>query len=747
MHLASPDQIPALAKELKKRILGSLPGHAREAGPTRKVTLGYFPPAMRLVGVEEYHAQLLGRQTGLTWVTGAPGTGKTVLAADFVRRFSNRFQEVFWIGPLPEMDVSKLLEGVFERREGLTGVLFVVDASSVGTLNAPWFGQLSRIWSVSNRVIVTTQDVSDARPFANEEQDLIILPKHGKVVDHVRRRWETLLADAPTAPVPIIRDADGADPRLWRRATPVRSWRTDLTKSSAGLTFGDLGHDFLTSFSPHELERLSLAAFAPDLWLGGRFTEIYRDSVDDAIIQRLLLMKAIERSPDGLVLHHLVAHGLRRAADAALCEAFALKILAGLPSPSAKAAIEVLPGVSHFLDLVRTSSPTGAQPFVDLAIWIASVWRAAGSPHQAQQAADYARELSDSLDDPESRVRAMNLLAGVAADRGLYHESASIERRAIEIGAAALGATHPTTLAAIANFASSLSQQGQHAEAISVLRFVLSQLDSNTAVASDVRAAVLIALGSAYSDAGLGDEALDLLSGLHSDDRAVQAQVEQEKVAALLAAERASEALPLLHAAISRAEKETDQIDLLGRLALAQAKSGDYAEALQTQYDSVRMAQTYLGDVHVSTMGAQANLAVLLGATGNHEESLKIASSVAEQHRATLGADSQLYLAALIICGTAAERLGLTELAAEEYRLATEGYARSMGENAIPTLRARERLTRLLRLSGSSDSANLMAIELLADVRGVLPDDHPMTRRIEDLAVGMSSKGSDRSEA
>lgn len=736
MHLASQDQTPVLAKELKKRISHSLRVDGGEEAPARTTTIGYFPPPARLVGVEEYHAQLLARQSGLTWVAGAAGTGKTALAADFVRRYSHGFREVVWVGSLPGLDQSKLLDGMFGGGEGRAGGLFVVDASSVETFETPWFARLSGVLSASNRVIVTTQDLTDVRPFADELQDLIILSKQGRAVDRVRRRWETLLADAPTVPIPIIRDAADADTDLWRRDTAAKAWRPEAKELGSELSPQELSHHLMSLFSPLERDRLAFAAFTPDLWLGGRFSKTYREPADDEIVQRLLLMNAIERSPDGLVLHHLLAASLRLRADEGVLETLVRRIRSRLPSPSAKAAVDILPGVSHFLDLARQSPGSGTQSFVDLAIWIASVWRAAGSPYRAQQVADYARALTDSLDDPETRVRVMNLLSAIAADQGRHHESASLERRAIEIATAELGATHPATLAAIANFASSLSQQGQHAEAISVLRFVLSQLDTGTTGASDDRTAVQIALGGAYRDAGLADDALQTLSDLHPDDRGLRARLEQEVISSLLAAGRASEALPRLRAAISKAEKETDRIDWLGRLALALDKIGDRAEALETQYESVGKAQTYLGDLHPSTMGARANLAILLNAEGEYEESLRIATSVAEQRRVALGEDSQPYLATLIICGAVAERLGLTDRAAEQYRLAITGYARTMGDGAIATLRARERLTRLLRETSSSASTNSMAEELLVDVRAVLPADHPMTRRIEDLAVG-----------
>ena len=734
MHLASADQVPVLAKELRKRILRSLKGNIDGVAP-RITTVGYFPPAARLVGVDEYHAQLLARQSGLTWVAGAAGTGKTALTADFVRRFGHKFREVVWIGASSGSSASNLIESLRNQGERLTGALLVVDSDGSDVSNSLWFKHVSFAMSVSNRVIVTARSMTDVRPFAMEEQDLIMLPRQGKPADRVRRRWETLLADTQTAPIPVIHEPADTYSRVWSRASPSLLWRSHSKDPTVESGITRLASEVLSSLTAQERERLTFAAFVPDLWLWGRFADRWGDPADDAVVQRLLLMSAIERSPDGLVLHHLLADTIRRSAERRTREKLANLIRSRLPSPSANEALEILPGVSSFLESALATSDHPPESLVDLAIWVASAWRAAGSPRQAQHAADGARELSDSLNDPETRVRVMNLLSGIAADQGRLSESASLERRAIEIATATLGPTHPTTLAVIANYASTLGQQGRHAEAISILHFVLNQLDSSTETQNDERTAIQLHLGSAYRDAGLVDRALEMLSGLKTNDRALQSRVEQETVLALLSAGRAREALPLLYTAIANAERETDKIEWLGRLALAQDKVGDRRLAVRTQSSSVRKAETYLGDLHPSTLGARANLAILLGAAGRHQEALGIASTVAEHRRTVLGEDSQLYLATLLICAAAAERLDLADRAADQYRLAISGYERTMGARAISTLRARERLTRLLRRSGSPAQVNLMAKELLADVRAVLPADHPMTHRVEKLAT------------
>ena len=214
--------VEKLVDQLLPSLEAALGGRDREPGTTR--VIGELPPRVPLVGVASYLRELRAQRTGVTWVVGLAGSGKTKLAREFAFHMRDEVECVWWLSAagararelaqqLPLNDESTNWVGHGSRLiviDGLDGVL-----DDVHELVA----QLARLGGLY-RVVITTRRASDSRYMSERDYTIITVGplSRSEIADYLESFAPELRAQERTE-IERIAQRFGGSPLLLRILT------------------------------------------------------------------------------------------------------------------------------------------------------------------------------------------------------------------------------------------------------------------------------------------------------------------------------------------------------------------------------------------------------------------------------------------------------------------------------------------------------------------------------------------------
>lgn len=697
LHLSDESQIAVVASELSARIadddhplLASWLDHAHSSGSRA------LPDRRPLVGAEPYLNRLCAKRLGTTVIVGPAGTGKTALAAEFVHRERRRFRGVHWFDSShgsnePHVRDIRAIEK--DMRSG--NQLMVVNAGSVDTIPR-WVERIVERHALKNRILITARRPPESSRLELTQHDVLHL--------------EEIAANR----------------------AKVAGSSISLAEILRWLPISDRGRDSANVDGPDEsaeiLDRLTLAAFVPDLWVRG---ELGSDG-DESLIALLMAGGWLTARANGLELDPRLAVQVSTMASAETIASIARRLTDLLPPPASKDAISLLPQISRFIDRIQTDDRYFGDAAVRLCVWTGTVWRESGRPQQGVRAAELAIFMSRFRTKSATRLNAFGLAATLATDQGDHHRASQLQKVAIEEAIETLGFDHPLTLATLADLGNTRRHQGRHAEAIATLSHVLARYGDAATPSDPARLTIELNLAMSYREAGLVDQALELLHKTTVTDPELQLRLDQERVAALLAKGEVSEVLPWLQSRVDASESVIGRIEALVRVAGAYEKLGQLDVAERKQEDAVQLCEVHLGPYHPMTLETRQSLALIVDGAGRSLQACDILRDVSTKRGEALGTTHRDYLESVLLWAASSARAGRIDESFALHELAIDQLVRTLGEREIGTLKAREQLLRL-KVGASSPGAREGLRSLVDDLENVLPADHPMTRRVRDL--------------
>ncbi len=688
LHLSDESRSGSVARELHARITNFEPLSWRPPNDQLHFAgLGTMPHRRPLVGAEGYLSRLGAKRLGISIVVGPARSGKTALVAEFVYRERRRFQAVHWVdvcrgsAELPPRNIKAIEKAM---RSG--DQLVVVDGDGYDALPR-WAERVTERHATRNRILITTRELPKSSRLQVIRHDVLNL---GESAVH-----------------------QGMD--------------TEGSITTINPRWDDAREDELDQLD-EIIDRLTPAAFVPDIWGRG----VLRNEGDEELISLLIDGGWLSAGANGFKLESSLADRILRESSAETVAGIARRLVDILPRPASTEAISLLPHITSFVDRVGADERYFGDAAVRLCVWAGTVWRESGRPQQGVKTAELAIFMSRFRTKPATRLQAFGLAATLATDQGDHRRASQLQQAAIEEAIETLGFDHPLTLATLADLGNTKRHQGLHAESIAALSHVLKSY-SESALPSDARRlAIELSLAVSYREAGLVEQALELLSRTSAADPELQLRLDKERAAALLAKGDVAEVLPWLQRQVEVAESVIDRIEALVRVAGAYEKNGDADAAAHNQQRAVELCEVHLGSHHPMTLEARQNLALIVGTAGGSLQAYNILRDVAAKRGEALGTTHRDYLESVLLWASYSARADRIDESLALNELAIDQLGRTIGERAIPTLKAREQLLRL-----QVDTAKPEALEglhgLLKDLEEVLPVDHPMTRRVRAL--------------
>jgi tetratricopeptide (TPR) repeat protein len=745
LYLRDSRRVDRLVDRLLPALDAALGGHT-SGKETVRIT-GDLPPRTPLVGVDEYLRRLQGQQTGMTWIVGQPGTGKTKLAREYAFQIRNDVDFISWLsGTFTGVaDLERHLRQTDHQSAAEHGLVVLdgYDAVEGGRALHPLLGAIAR----RHRVVITARHLTDST-LVNERGDTVLMVgplSHADIVEYFDTFASELSPDerAELARVAVSTGGSPLTLRVLTEAIRSQSFGTVMsTLKSPEMTVSRSLQVLLDQLAVDQRHRLDVLSFCSGLLSTVRTDKRWRLPGDDALFARLNDFGLCATEAHGTVfMHRLVVAFLRRNAPRqAIRDAFAY-VAPRLPDPNDPDAQNYLSSVAELTEVAELDwSPDAAADLAELLIWQASAWRATGEPERAEMLSPRALGLAAESGRVLLQIRALNLQSALAFDQGRIDEASDIERRTADLALSALGPEHPISIASLANLATSRRAQGDLPEAITLLRRVVALGQRTLPAEHPDLATAQVNLAICLRDAGLAEEALLLLSEterLITDER-VRLQVNQIVAAVLMDLGRLEDALALLVATLDRTDgiglsDSTDVLTARANLATIYARAGRLTEALALQGEIVGQLDVIHGPDHPVTLSARNNYAALLAQTGSVEDASRLFTNVAISRARVLGTDHPETLLSWLRVALATSEQGDSDHAFDMYSDLLPRLVRIFGPDHPTIFTVREGLARELRRTGDTVGARLAFRELLADLERALPPEHPMTRRVESV--------------
>ncbi|MFC4857370.1 tetratricopeptide repeat protein [Actinophytocola glycyrrhizae] len=578
-HLRGADQADDVAERLRPLLT------ARLGIAEREPVIGGDPPArVPLAGAGDYLGELRARRTGLTWIVGEPGVGKTMLAREYVSRVRD------------EMELGTWIHGGASAEPTGGRWLVVVD----GLDEMPD----ERLLGGSRRVVVTSRRLPD--PVLLHEYDCSMMVVGPLPADALASYLDTVaLPPAERQAVESAARSGEVVSRLVARLVGdedrLRAFTSELADPSA--TGSILDRALLAvsrQLSESERHRLRVLAFCADLL----------PHLHDELSSRLVAWGVcVDRENGTEFADRAVVESLRGGASRQVIEDAVAYVTARLPEPEDGEGF--LPGVVELLEYAESA---------ELAIWLAAVWLSRGEPARA---APYCAQAEELADQGEQRIRVMNLRSAIVSAQGRVEEALSVERGTALFAAEALGAEHPLAIASTANVATSLRALGQVAEAVTAMRDVVARSEATLPPRHPDLVAAYGNLAVCLRDVGHLDEALTVLRTAieRSEDEHARRWLEQILAASLSDAGRHDEAETVL--------RQDDQPTARANLAVVLARQGRLDEAISLQATVVADRTVAGGPDSPATVAANDVYTTLRDAASRqHAVSVRIESAV-----------------------------------------------------------------------------------------------------------------------
>jgi tetratricopeptide (TPR) repeat protein len=746
LHVRDGEQVDALMEQLVPALETALGD--RQGASGRAVVLSDLPRRVPLVGAEDYLQELRGTRSGVSWIIGAPGSGKTQLAREHVFQVRDDLDFIWWesAGARNATEIVKRLRTV-ETQPAAAGSkqgLIIVDQLDGVVGDVSGLLDYLKYLGHDHRVVVTARDGDKSVPGEGDEGNVIRIGplSDTAVAEYVDRVAPSIRKDEPATIEQIVRLVGGSPLLLRLVITGVQ-----LPATLEGRELSGGPQSFVRKVVDKAVGKQSEGNRRRIRVLGlcsAMLTTIRTDErfalPDDEALFRWLINSGLCREVGGrtVFVHQVVLDFLRETSPrSSLADAVAY-LAPRLPDPAAEETGEILTTVAELTQLSELAWDAHASGHLaDLLIWQASVWRVAGEPSRAEPLCRQASRLAADADDPLLRFRVLNLKSALAFDQGRIAEATATERETAELATRELGADHPMALASVANLALSLRALGDLPEAVTLLTEVVERGREVLPAGHPDFAEALGNLAICLRDAGEPEKALRLLEEATeqgvSERRGLQ--FDQLQAAILTDLARFDEAVAVLTAAVeqqtvSGVSSANDVLLSQANLATVYGRLCRLDEALALQSEVVQQAEVLQGPDHPSTLGARSNYALMLLGAGASEEALDLSTEVLEARMRTLGPDHPDTLETRVVVARALRAHG-DHLAAEQMFSGVVPDATLLfGPKHPVTLGAREELALQYQLVGKESQAALSYRELLADLEQEFSPRHPMVDRV-----------------
>jgi len=744
LHLRDERHVQTLVDQLLPALEAVLGERDTELGTAR--VIGELPPREPLVGVDQYLRQLRSQRTGITWLVGTPGIGKTKLASEYSFQLRNEVDFICWLSGAREQaaELEQQLRRIDSQVTPTEHGLIVLDALDAVTDDVRGLVVFLASLGLRHRVVITTRRVSDSKFMSEREYSLLTVgPLSRAAITDYLDALVPEIGPQERAELTRIAQSTGGSPLLLRLVTQALQWRSADDMLSAAstpeMTIDRMLRVLLSQLSEDEQYRLNVLSFCSGLLTTVRTNTQWYLPGDEELFTRLLEWGlCIEQGDRTLFAHRAILDFLRNNAPRKALEVAIAYVAPRLPDPGDTGAQELLTSVADLTELseIDWDRATSAN-LAELLIWQASVWRAAGEPERADLLYPRALLLAAQSEQTLLQMRAMNLQSALAFDRGRIAEASEIERRTADLALAELGPDHPISIASLANLAISLRAQGDLPEAITLLRQVVAQSRLMLPIGHLDLIAAQSNLAICLREAGLFDEAMALLreATRYTPNNQIRLQLDQILAASLADSGRLDEASTLLTESLDRADDSgisgrSDVLTARANLAMVYARQGRLSDALSIQSEVVDHFDVIHGPDHPSTLSARSNYAMLLAETGSLSMALQLFAEVAASRARILGSEHPDTLQSWMLAARAARDHGDNKRALDIYSNLLGDVVRVLGPDHAMSFTVREELAQQLDRTGNTSASRLAYRELLADLERVLSPDHPMLRRV-----------------
>ena len=611
----------------------------------------------------------VGRTVALV---GAPGTGKTQLAREYVGRYGSHFGGgIFWVdGTEPRdkqlhsvlraidpgvpalavlrrlgMDLGELLRHRFRERQPSDPVLWVIDDLSAASAKDRRGGSQARVreWCPIVRevaLLITSQQETGT-------------PRGAEVI----RVNDLSLEDARALLLHDL-EARGLSETDWRSiATSVGRLPLALVLLNGALRAGAIGPQELLDHLRTDQMVGVLDSLTPPLAsqsIGQALSVSLAGMTDQARrLARVLAQFAPDPIPEVLIE--------RLGGDLASPAARTILLARGFVARTPETEIPCFGRVNELVaSLLRAQSPSPSADLTAAAGAITEVLRP--DPLQMPRAwpllsatLPHALVVASRLDsDPEgdSGITAASIRARLALfelARGDYRAAQHFQEQSLEARRRLLGSEDPETLAAAGNLAAVLQAQGDYPAARALLdevlearRRLLGPAQRETLVAAGNLANLLYAQGDYAAARDLQERVVDararMLGPEHPDTLAAAGNL-----ANLLYAEGDYAAARDLQERVLEAQyrqlgtEHSRALRAAGDLAATLDALGDFARARELEERVLEARQRTLGPEHPETLSAATRLAQTLRRLGDIERGLDLQARVSEAQRRRLG--------------------------------------------------------------------------------------------------------------
>lgn len=750
LHLRDRRHVDKLVDQLLPVLEVALGGRASEIESTN--VIDELPPRVPLVGVNSYLRELRVQRTGVTWIVGDAGMGKTALAREYAFQVRSEVDSIWWLSglgsSLPEFGrqlppVEEQAKSV-DRKPGLVVVDGLDEVSGeLGNLVA-YLEALGR----SHRILITTRRITDSRLMReNSYSVLMIGPLSQAAIADYLDSISLNLPSRERAELTRIAQSMGGSPLLLRLVTQVLQRRsTDdllLAATTPEAAIDRVLRVLLNQLSEEERRRLDVLSFCSKLLTTIRANPQWRLPDDDILFERLLRWGlCIEQGGRTLFAHQVILDFLRNNAPRNALEGAVAYVTPRLPDPSDAGAQELLTSVVDLTELGEIDwDRTMSANLAELLIWQASVWRAVGEPERAELLCPRALMLAASSEQTLLRIRTMNLQSALAFDRGRITEASAIERQTASLALSELGPDHLISIASLANLATSLRAQGDLPEAITLLRQVVEQSRVTLPVGHPDLIAAQSNLAICLREAGFFEDAMALLREAITDTADDRSRLQMDQVLAALLTDlgRLDEALTVLTEGLARADNlpisgRSDVLMARANLALVYARQGRLSDALSIQSEVVDRFDVTYGPDHPATLRARSSYAMLLAESGSSSTALQLLAEVAANQATILGSDHPDTLQSWMLAARAARDHGDHKRALAMYSDLLSDVIRVLGPDHAMSFAVREEIAQELIRIGNKSESRLAYRELLADLERIMPPHHPMLTRVRESA-------------
>ena len=748
LHLRDGRHVNKLVDQLLPSLDAALGGRDTPIGTAR--IIGELPPRVPLVGVDEYLRELGSQRTGITWVVGTPGSGKTKLAREYAFQVRNEVDFIWWLSAAGALasELGQQLQHIETQMTNCTGLVVIDGLDAVADDVRESMTHLARLGTL-HRVVVTARRINNARFMRPYDYTVMTVgPLSRAAVADYLEAFTPELEPQERARLERVAQSLGGSPLLLRLVTLALRQRAlddvlpDL--STPAIVVDRTLMALLDQLSADERHRLHVLSFCADLLTRVRTDDKWLLPGDEALFSRLVSWGVCtEQGGRTAFAHQLITDYVRRNATRQALEDAIAYITARLPDPDNN--IEVQDLLTSVVDLTELTEldwdhVTSAN-LAELLIWQASVWRSASEPERAEFLCTRALSLAKQSEQTLLQIRSMNLQSALSFDRGRIAQAASIERRTADLALTELGPGHPISIASLANLATSLRAQGDLPEAITLLRRVVAQSRETLPHGDPDLVTACSNLAICLREAGIADEAMPLLMEAIDQTTSDRTRLHLDQVLAALLVDvgQLDEASIVLTESIARAEtlqvsSPSDLLTMRANLAAVYARLGRHDEALSIQSDIADRFAVLHGPDHPSTLSARSNYAMLLSETGATGEALQLHMEVAASRARVLGSDHPDTLQSWLLAARAASNAGDNERARGIYVDLLGDVVRVFGPEHAFSFTVREELAQQLDRTGNVQDARLAYRELLADLERVLPPDHSMVRRIRASA-------------